>query len=115
VLLVTSEVRDAPRLSRYEIVVDGVVAGFSEYRDVDGVRVFTHTEIDDAFEGRGLGSQLVRGALDDAVAARRAIVALCPFVDRMVGKHPEEYGALVDADLDARLRRRASRRPSSSS
>ena len=53
--------------SRFEIHVDGRMAGFAQYRTKDpGLLVFTHTEIDDAFEGRGLGSTLVRAALDTA-------------------------------------------------
>jgi predicted GNAT family acetyltransferase len=100
-----TEVRDAFEHHRYEILADGDLAGFAVYRDMDGTRVFTHTEVFPAFEDRGLGTILIGGALDDARAAGRSIVALCPFVDRFVGKHPE-YGDLVDSDLDVKLRQR---------
>jgi len=80
-------VTDVSSASRYEITVDGVLAGFAAYRDRDGRRVFTHTEIDPRFEGRGLGSQLVRAALDDVRARGLTIVPLCPFVRSWLGKH----------------------------
>lgn len=99
----TTEVTDSKDKSRYEITVDGDLAGFAEYRDMKGTRVFTHTEVFSAFGGRGLGSILVRSALDDVRDRDGTLVALCPFVDRFVREHAE-YGDLVDADLDVRLR-----------
>ena len=84
---------------RYEIHVDGVVAGFAQYRPTDDpdVRVFTHTEIDDAYEGQGLASRLIQGALDDVRASGGRIVARCPFVRSYIEKHPE-YQDLVDQE-----------------
>ena len=99
-----NEVRDVTGKSRYEVTADGTLAGFAEYREVDGVRVFTHTEVFDAFEGKGIGSTLARGALDAERAAGRRIVALCPFVDRYVREHADDYGDLVDTELTTRLK-----------
>jgi uncharacterized protein len=83
-------VRDNPEQSRYEASDDsGVVAGFAEYEDLDGVRVFTHTEVDDAFEGQGVGSTLARGALDDVRARGLAMRPKCPFIRKYVERHPE--------------------------
>ncbi len=96
------EVRDAPDRQRYEAVVDGTVAGFAVYRDYGGVRVFTHTEVFPAFEGRGVGTALARGALDHVRASGRTLVAQCPFIRSYIERQPE-YADLVDADLDARL------------
>lgn len=80
---------DAPA-HRYEIVEDGVVAGFAEYMEVRGDRiVFTHTEIDPAFEGRGLASALIGFALQDARDREQQIVPICPFVAKYVHRHPE--------------------------
>lgn len=84
------EVRNAPDAHRYEIVQDGAVAGFAEYMEVRGDRiVFTHTEIDPAFEGRGLGSTLIAFALEDARDREQQIVPICPFVAKYVHRHPE--------------------------
>jgi predicted GNAT family acetyltransferase len=85
-----SEIRNDPAQHRYEVLEDGVVAGFAEYMEVRGDRiVFTHTEVDPAFGGRGLGSVLVAGALEDARDRALAIVPICPFVAKYVHAHPE--------------------------
>jgi predicted GNAT family acetyltransferase len=56
--------------------------------------VFTHTEVDDAFEGRGVGSVLVHEALEAVRAEGGHVVALCPFVREYVERHPE-YAELL--------------------
>jgi uncharacterized protein len=98
-----TDVRDVPERRYYEATVDGVPAGFAVYHDVDGARVFTHTEVLDGFEGKGVGGALARGALDDVRKSGRAVVALCPFIAAYIARH-DEYADLVDADLDRRLR-----------
>ncbi|HET6773911.1 MAG TPA: GNAT family N-acetyltransferase [Acidimicrobiales bacterium] len=104
-----TEVRDVPARTRYEITLDGELAGFAEYREVDGARVFTHTEVFDAFEGRGVGSALARGALDQVRAGIGRAVALCPFIAGFVEQH-DEYADLLDPALDRRLRDEAGRK-----
>jgi uncharacterized protein len=82
------EISDQPRSSRYVALLDGEVAGLAAYTLSDAQIVFTHTEV--TLEGRGVGSALVRGALDD-VRRRGAlrVVAQCPFVRAFIDKHPE--------------------------
>jgi predicted GNAT family acetyltransferase len=83
-------VTDNEHLHRYEAVADGKPAGFITYRvRPDGVRIMLHTEIDPAFEGKGVGSGLVSQALDAERAAGRKIVASCPFVGAYLRRHPE--------------------------
>jgi hypothetical protein len=95
---------DAPERSRFEIDVDGRLAGFAAYRrDDPELIVFTHTEIDDAFGGRGLGTTLVRAALDAARDRGLAVRPDCPFVRAYVARHPDEYLALVPERLRPRL------------
>ena len=89
------EVHDRPDLGRYEVTVDGALAGFAEYRRENDVVTFTHTEVDDAFEGQGVGSALVRGALDDVRAAGSPVRATCPFVRRWIEKHPDYQDLLA--------------------
>jgi uncharacterized protein len=88
-------VEDNPERLRYEASTEsGVVAGFAEYEDVLGVRVFTHTEVDDAFEGQGVGSSLVRAALEDVRERGMRIRPRCPFIRSFVEKN-DEYADLV--------------------
>lgn len=92
-------VHDAVERSRFEIHVDGDLTGFAQYRMADpGLIVFVHTEIDDAFEGRGLGSILIRAALDSARGRALAVRPDCPFVRGYIARH-SEYLDLVPADL----------------
>jgi uncharacterized protein len=91
-----TSVVDNPAEQRYELRVDGAVAGFAAYRAGDAADTFTHTEVDPAYEGRGLGSVLVRGALDQARARGRAVRPACPFVRSFVERHPD-YLDLVPA------------------
>lgn len=79
---------------RYVLSVDGAPVGMCVYRDENGVRVITHTEVRDEFEGEGLGTQLVRFALDDARASGMRVNPLCPMVAAYIDRHPE-YADLV--------------------
>lgn len=92
------EVTDAPDRSRFEITVDGELAGFAHYVRKGGRIVFVHTEIDDRFEGRGLGSRLAAGALAAARRAGEPVVPLCPFIASYIERHTEEQD-LVDEEL----------------
>ena len=90
----TTEVRKAE--GQYEIVVDGEVAGFTQVREGEGgVLDMPHTVIEDRFEGRGLASQLVRGALDDIRSRGGRIHPFCSYVRGWVEKH-DDYRDLVD-------------------
>ncbi len=89
------EVHDNPSQKRYEARLDGRLAGFAEYRLSDGVITFTHTEVDSAFEGNGIGSSLVRHSLDDVrEKGDRKVRPLCPFYESWIDKH-EDYRDLV--------------------
>lgn len=73
----TNAVRRDDEKNRYELSVDGHLAGHAAYADQDGQRVFYHTEIAPAFEGRGLSSVLLRAALDDLRDSGKRVVAVC--------------------------------------
>lgn len=88
-------VRDATERSRFEITVDGALAGFSEYHTRPGRVVITHTEIGDEYQGQGLAGKLVRAALEQIRRRGEQITPLCPYVAGYIRKHPE-YLALVD-------------------
>ena len=88
------EVVDVPQRHRFEIRVDGRRAGLAAYRLAPGRMTFTHTEIDDAYAGQGLGGTLVRHALDTVRERGLAALPDCPFVRGWIGKH-EDYADLV--------------------
>jgi predicted GNAT family acetyltransferase len=88
-------VRDNPRRSRYVVFADGDPAGFALYRLRGDRMTLTHTEIDPAFEGRGLGGELARYVLDDVRARGLELEPLCPFMAGYIRRHPDEYLDLV--------------------
>lgn len=73
--------------SRYEITLDGGLAGFAEFDLRPGAIRFIHTEIDPAFQGRGLAGILAKAALTDAAASGEAIVPLCPYIAKYLETH----------------------------
>ncbi|HEV7212618.1 MAG TPA: GNAT family N-acetyltransferase [Blastococcus sp.] len=91
-------VRDDPEADRYEIRDGDRVLGFAVYERRGDTVVFTHTEVDPDAGESGLGSTLVRGALDDVRAHGGQIVALCPFVHGWIDRHQEYADLVADAD-----------------
>ncbi|MEV4258274.1 GNAT family N-acetyltransferase [Spirillospora sp. NPDC049652] len=93
----TKLVKDDHERNRFEITVDGTLAGFAEYhlRQDGRTVVFTHTEVLPEFEGQGIGSALARGALDDVRAGDRGVVPLCPFIKGWIDKHPDYQDLVV--------------------
>ena len=90
-----TQVLHRPERSRYELVVDGDLAGIADYRDLgDGSLVFPHTEIDPRRRGQGLGAVLVQGALDDVRQLGRTVVPQCWYVAQFIREHPD-YGDLL--------------------
>ncbi|MGY1682909.1 GNAT family N-acetyltransferase [Geodermatophilus sp. SYSU D01176] len=93
---------DDPEAGRFEVLVDGEVAGFAEYRRTGSSVAFLHTVIDPQHEGRGLGSVLARDALDASRAAGAAVLPFCPFIRGYIQRHPA-YLDLVPADRRAQF------------
>ena len=81
---------------RYRYLVDGEMVGVADYHDVPGARVVTHTEIDPAREGQGLGGAMVQAVLADIAAAGLHVVPLCSFVAAFIRRHPEHAHLLGD-------------------
>ncbi len=81
-------VRDNPDRHRYELEVDGHVA-FAEYGLTAGVITFIHTKVPKELGGKGVGSTLARGALEDVRRRGLRVVAQCPFIKGFIDKHAE--------------------------
>ena len=98
-----TKVRDNPKESRYELLVDGQLAGFAQYR-LDGKRItMYHTEIEREYEGRGLGDELARDALEDVRRRGFVLVPLCPFIASYIRRHPDDYLDLVAPSFRERV------------
>jgi hypothetical protein len=89
-------VTDRPDQLRYEIEVDGELAGFLLYRREPGVLELVHTDVDPKWEGKGVGAALVQGALNDLRARGLKVRPYCPFVAAYIRRHPE-YDDIVAA------------------
>ncbi|GAB3689853.1 GNAT family N-acetyltransferase [Saccharopolyspora tripterygii] len=94
------EIKDNPDADRFEIRVDGELAGFAEYKLKTGQISFTHTEVDDRFSGQGLAGKLVRAALDEARNRELRVLPFCPYVRGWIAKH-SDYLDLVPAERRA--------------
>lgn len=93
-------IADAPGRQRFEASIDGEVAGFLVYRSRQGLLALIHTEVEQRFEGHGVGSWLARFALDQARAEGLAVLPFCPFVNDWLKRH-REYVDLVPASYRA--------------
>ena len=91
------QVADNPEQARYEILVDGELAGFVQYHLRNDVIALIHTETDDRFRGHGLAGHLIRSTLDAARERHLSILPYCPYARRWIAEHPE-YVDLVPHD-----------------
>jgi len=91
----TSAVVDVPVHNRYELQLDGEKVGHIDYV-VDGSEIhLTHTEVDPNRQERGLGSDLVRGALDQIRSdTAYRVIPDCPFVASWLKKN-DDYADLT--------------------
>jgi predicted GNAT family acetyltransferase len=85
---VPDTVRNNTALNRFELDLDGKTAA-AYYTLSPGVITFTHTEVPQEMSGHGIGSQLVRSALESARQQGLKVVPKCPFVSAYMAKHPE--------------------------
>jgi predicted GNAT family acetyltransferase len=95
---VSLRIVDNPAELRYELYVDDELAGEIRYRRLPGALALVHTEVDP--KRHGLGSELVKGSLDDMRARGLRVVPVCPFVIAYIRRHPE-YADLVTEDDQA--------------
>lgn len=89
------QVRDDPAAHRFELLVDGEMAGLASYHSRPGAVVVTHSEVDPKFRGQGLANELARRTLDRIRERDLHVVPLCPFFAHYVGEHPE-YADIVE-------------------
>jgi predicted GNAT family acetyltransferase len=90
-----SDVVNNTAKQRYELAVDGHIAA-TYYRITGGLITFVHTEVPPELGGKGIGSRLIKGALDQVRAGGLKVIAQCPFVKAYIEKHPD-YADLLNA------------------
>ena len=78
-------------LNRFEIYSDGELAGFAEFKVGNQKISYTHTEIDPRFGGQGLGSQLIREVLDEALEQNLEVAPYSSFVSAYIKKNSQKY------------------------
>jgi predicted GNAT family acetyltransferase len=89
------QIDDVPANDRYEVRVDGALAGTLEYVRKRGHIALIHTEVLPAYEGRGIASALVRFVLDDARRRGERVIAKCPYVLSYLDRHHEDDDIVV--------------------
>jgi predicted GNAT family acetyltransferase len=98
-------VRDNPERGRFEIWVDGELAGYSEYQSAAQSVIVAHTEIEKGHEGQGLASVLVREMLESIRESGRKVIPLCEFTAGFIRRN-QEFIDLVPPNLAAQFRPR---------
>ena len=96
------EVAENEELARFEIRVDGELAGFADYAIAADHWAFDHTRIYPQFEARGLGSELIKRTLDAMRDRGLAVYPGCTFVRHFIDTH-RDYLDLVPADVRQRF------------
>jgi len=87
---------DNREMSRFEARTDdGAVAGRVDYVRTDQSVTLDHTEVDDAYKGKGVGSTLVKQTLSTLLAEGVRVVNDCPFIERYLRRHEGEYDSVV--------------------
>jgi hypothetical protein len=83
-----SDIANNREHQRFELEVEGYLA--KSYYKLDGsVITFVHTEVPPELGGKGIGSKLIKGALDQVRAEGLKVIAQCPFVKAYIEKHPD--------------------------
>jgi len=90
-------VTDNADQSRYELAVDGQTAVL-QYMERDGALYLTHTEVPPELEGGGIGSRLVKHALEQAKSRGMKVAPWCPFVKAYIERHPEYRGLVLEGE-----------------
>lgn len=90
-------VRDNREKHRFEIDLGDGSFAIAEYTLPEGKIMFTHTEVPSDNEGQGLGTLLIRTALESARERGLKVIPICPFFAAYIRKHAEEQDLLDHA------------------
>lgn len=90
-------VRDNTERHRFEIDLGDGSFAIAEYTLPAGKIMFTHTEVPDAHGGQGLGTKLIRFALDAARERELKVIPICPFFAAYMQSHADVQDLLDSA------------------
>jgi predicted GNAT family acetyltransferase len=83
--------------NRFELDLEGGEKAFVSYTESANNKLdLTHTEVPSKFEGQGIASKLVRGALDIAKSKGYSVIPSCPYIKKFIERN-EEYQSLLDS------------------
>jgi uncharacterized protein len=85
---------DNTKEERFEVSIDGVLAGLTYRRRGDRL-ILVHTGVPDALGGRGVGGLLVQAAVAKATAEGLTVVPLCPFARSWLERHPDAAAGIT--------------------
>lgn len=94
----SSDVTDNAAAGRYEIIVDGTVAGYADRHVGEGVMVLPHTVVDPSHRGRGLAGLLIERALADARAQGLSVAPSCSYVSAYIRDHPDQLDLVPEPE-----------------
>jgi predicted GNAT family acetyltransferase len=83
------ELEESGSKGRYVFRAEGAEAEMTFSKAGEGMIIIDHTGVPDAFRGQGVGLKLVTRAVEDARAAGKKIIPLCPFAAAQFRRHPE--------------------------
>jgi uncharacterized protein len=89
------------RQNRFEMKVEGGTAVAAYSREGNSI-TFTHTEVPQESEGKGVGSAIAKSALDYARDQKLEVVPMCAFIAAYIRGH-HEYASLVPDEHKDRI------------
>ncbi|MDF4252682.1 GNAT family N-acetyltransferase [Streptomyces sp. WMMB303] len=95
------EISDNTAEGRFEARIDGALAGVAQYLRAPGVLAVTHTEVEPAYEGRGVGGALAHHVLESAQEAGEKVAPVCPFVANYIRRHPDYQPLVYEKQQDS--------------
>jgi uncharacterized protein len=90
------EVKNSEENQQFAAELDGKKAFINYKKQNGGVLNLTHTEVPPEFEGKGVGSRLVKQTLEQIKAEGAKIVPSCPFIANYIDQHPEYKSLIAD-------------------
>ena len=88
------EVHENAERHRFEVDLGGGAMAVADYNLPQGKIMFTHTEVPEEHEGKGIGTLLIRAGLNAARERGLKVIPVCPFFAAYIQKHAEEQDLL---------------------